>query len=66
MLKKSRSNEMNVSILSRDDIAIATREELVVMLEQDYCIQCYDHETIDELREAAYQNWDTKTTGESK
>lgn len=52
---------MNISILSRDDIAIATREELVVMLEQDYCIQCYDHETTDELREAAYQNWDTET-----
>lgn len=56
---------MNISILSKDDIAIATREELVVMLEQDYCIQCYDYETIDELREAAYQNWDTEQ-GETK
>ena len=47
---------VNVSILCRDDIAIATREELVAMLEGDFCVQCYDHETADELREAAYQN----------
>lgn len=51
---------VNVSILCRDDIAIATREELVAMLEGDFCVQCYDHETTDELREAAYQNWDTE------
>lgn len=53
-------SRVNFSILCRDDIATATRDELVVMLEGDFCIQCYDHETTDELREAAYQNWDTE------
>ena len=51
---------VNVSILCRDDISAATRNELVALLEGDFCIQCYDHETTDELREAAYQNWDTE------
>ena len=50
----------NFSILSREDIATATRDELVTLLEGDFSIQCYDHETTDELREAAYQNWDTE------
>lgn len=55
---------VNFSILCREDIATATREELVTMLEGDFCIQCYDHETTDELRDAAYQNWDTEHKGE--
>ena len=51
---------INFSILCREDIATATREELVVLLEGDFSIQCYDHESTDVLREAAYQNWDTE------
>jgi hypothetical protein len=51
---------MNISILCREDIATATRGELVALLEGDFSIQCYDHESTDELREAAYQNWDTE------
>jgi hypothetical protein len=51
---------MNFSILCRDDIAMATRDELVALLEGDFCIQCYDHESTDVLRDAAYQNWDTE------
>ena len=52
--------ETNFTILCREDIATATRDELVALLEGDFCIQCYDHESRDELREAAYQNWDTE------
>jgi hypothetical protein len=51
---------MNISILSREDISAATRDELVALLEGDFCVQCYDYETTYELREAAYQNWDTE------
>lgn len=50
----------NFTILCRDDIATATRDELVALLEGDFCVQCYDHESTSELREAAYQNWDTE------
>lgn len=50
----------NFTILCREDIATATRDELVALLEGDFCIQCYDYESKDELREAAYQNWDTE------
>jgi hypothetical protein len=51
---------VNFSILCREDIAVATRDELVALLEGDFSIQCYDHESTDELRDAAYQNWDTE------
>jgi hypothetical protein len=51
---------VNFSILCRDDIATATRGELVALLEGDFSVQCYDTESVDELREAAYQNWDTE------
>ena len=51
---------VNFSILCREDIATATRDELVALLEGDFSIQSYDHESTDELREAAYQNWDTE------
>lgn len=50
----------NFTILCREDISTATRDELVVLLEGDFCCQCYDHETTDELRDAAYENWDTE------
>jgi hypothetical protein len=51
---------VNISILCREDIRTATRDELVALLEGDFCIQCYDHETTGELREAAYQSWDVE------
>jgi hypothetical protein len=55
---------MNISILCREDIATATRDELVALLEGDFSIQCYDHETTHELRDAAYENWDTEYEGD--
>lgn len=53
-------SKINITILCRDDIRTATRDELVALLEGDFCVQCYDHESTAELREAAYQNWDTE------
>ena len=50
----------NIAILCRADIAAATREELVALLEGDFCIQCYDHESTAELRDAAYECWNTE------
>lgn len=47
------------AIESRSDIANATREQLIAYLES-WGFQCYDHETTDELREAALENWDTE------
>lgn len=47
------------TIESRSDIANATREQLIAYLES-WGFQCYDHETTDELREAALENWDTE------
>ena len=58
-------NKINFTILCREDIATAGRDELVALLEGDFCIQCYDNESTDELREAAYQNWDTEFPPES-
>ncbi len=52
--------KINFSILCREDIAEATRDELVILLEDDFSCQCYDSESTDELRAAAYQNWDTE------
>lgn len=41
----------------RDDLTKATRDELVSYLES-WGYQCYDHESTDELREAALVNYD--------
>ncbi len=57
-------SKVNFTILCRDDISTATREELVALLEGDFCVQCYDSESTSELREAAYENWDTEFKGE--
>ena len=49
----------NEPISSRADIQSASREELIAYLEA-WGFQCYDHETTDELRQAALENWDTE------
>lgn len=50
---------MAEAILSRSELETAKREDLVAYLE-GWGFQCYDHETVDELREAALENWDTE------
>ena len=47
------------TISSRSEIQAANRDELVAYLE-NWGFQCYDHETTDELRDAALENWDTE------
>jgi len=42
-----------------EEIKIATREELIAYLES-WGFQCYDHESDDELREAARENFTTE------
>lgn len=46
-------------ITCRFDIVRADREELVEHLEGARGMQCYDHETTEELREAALEDWPT-------
>lgn len=46
-------------ISSRSEIQTASRDELVAYLER-WGFQCYDHETTEELRDAALENWDTE------
>lgn len=53
-------NKTNFTILCREDIGTADRAQLVALLEGDFCVQCYDDEPTEDLREAAYQNWDTE------
>jgi hypothetical protein len=47
------------TITDRKEILTASREELVSYL-TNWGFQCYDHETNDELRDAALENWDTE------
>lgn len=44
---------------TREEIERASRAELVEYLEA-WGFQCYDHETTDELRAAALENFDTE------
>lgn len=50
-------------ITSKEEIEKASREDLVAYLES-WGFQCYDHETTDQLRDAALDNWRTENGGE--
>lgn len=45
--------------MTREEIERMNRSELIAYLE-GWGFQCYDHETTDELREAALENFDTE------
>jgi hypothetical protein len=45
--------------MTRNELQTATRDELIAYLES-WGFQCYEHETTDELREAALENFDTE------
>ncbi|MBS3912714.1 MAG: hypothetical protein KGZ70_12985 [Hydrogenophaga sp.] len=45
--------------MTREEIEKMDRQELIAYLE-GWGFQCYDHETTDELREAALENFDTE------
>ncbi|MFA6132573.1 MAG: hypothetical protein WC869_01000 [Phycisphaerae bacterium] len=45
--------------MTKLEIKEATRDELVAYLES-WGFQCYEHETLGELRAAALENWKTE------
>ncbi len=45
--------------MTKHEIQTATRDELIAYL-TGWGYQCYDHETLGQLREAALENWRTE------